>query len=110
MEEITLTDQEKSEILSLLDKLNRKVDKLTNIVTKMGKAMHLIPVTEKEEREIQLLQRSNMAQTAKIANELAEMAPKDDNPTPEMLTIFDNYSREELFGDVLGDEYLGGNG
>jgi hypothetical protein len=97
------------ELLDIITKLNKKVDKLTNIVTKMGKALHLIPVTEKEERELQLLQRTNMAQTAKIAKELAEMSPKEPSNTPEMLTIFDKYNTTELFSDVLGDDFLGGS-
>jgi hypothetical protein len=97
-----------TEIINLLTKLDKKVDKLTNIVTKMGKTLHLIPVTEKEERDIQLLQRSNLAVAAKVSEELAAMSPKQDKEVPEMLTIFDNFERSELFGDVLGDDYLGG--
>ena len=97
------------EIIDLLTKLNKKVDKLTNIVTKMGKALHLIQVTEKEERDIQLLQRNNLAIAAKITQELNDMSPKDTPELPEMLTVFDNFERAELFGDVLGDDFLGGD-
>lgn len=108
-----MTDQQQYEfnveLLDAVTKLHKKVDRLTNIVTKLGKALHLIPVTEKEERELQLLQRANMAQTAKIAEELAEMAPKEPNNTPEMLTIFDKYDTNELYGDVLGEDFLGGS-
>lgn len=105
------TEQENAmytEIINLLAKLDKKVDKLTNIVTKMGKTLHLIPVTEKEERDIQLLQRSNLVVAAKVSEEIAAMSPKQDKEVPEMLTIFDNFERSELFGDVLGDDYLGG--
>lgn len=98
-----------AEILDLLTKLNKKVDRLTNIVTKMGKALHLIPVTEKEEREIQLLQRGNLTLAAKVSEELDAMSPKKPSDTPEMLTIFDNFEQSELFGDVLGDDFLGGD-
>lgn len=100
---------ENKEILELITKLDKKVDKLTNIVTKMGKALHLIAVSEKEERELQLLQRSNLAVSAKVSEEIAAMAPKNETQTPEMLTIFDNFEHAELFGDVLGDDFLGGN-
>lgn len=75
----------------------------------MGKALHLIPVTEKEERAIQLLQRANLATAAKVANEIADMSPKKDSDVPEMLTVFDSFENNELFGDVLGDDYLGGD-
>lgn len=97
------------EILELLTKLDKKVDKLTTIVTKMGKALHLIPVSEKEERGIQILQRKNLAYAAKVAEELAAMSPKKESELPEMLTVFDNFEQTELYRDVLGDDYLGGN-
>ena len=97
-----------TEILELLTALNKKVDKLTNIVTKVGKALHIIAVSEKEERDIQLLQRNNLKLAAKVSEEIAAMSPKPDTNTPEMLSIFDNFERDELFGDVLGDDYLGG--
>lgn len=98
-----------TEILDKLTKIDKKLDKISNIVTKMGKALHLIPVTEKEERAIQLLQRANLATAAKVANEIADMSPKKDSDIPEMLTVFDNFENNELFGDVLGDDYLGGD-
>lgn len=96
------------QILDLLTKINKKVDKLTTIVTRMGKALHLVPVTEKEEREIQLQQRGNLQLAAKVANELDAMSPKEASDMPEMLSIFDKYEHTELFGDVLGDDFLGG--
>ena len=107
-----MTEQEQmefnTEVLELLRLLNKKVDKLTNIVTKMGKALHLVPVSEKEERELQLLQRKNLASAAKVSEELAAMSPKAESDLPEMLTVFDKFEQAELFGDVLGDDYLGG--
>ena len=98
-----------AEVLDVLKLLNKKVDKLTNIVTKMGKALHLIQVTEKEERAIQLLQRANLATAAKVAEEISEMLPKEDSNVPEMITVFDSFEQSELFGDVLGDDFLGGD-
>lgn len=100
---------ENEEIVDLLTKLTKKVDKLTNIVTKMGKALHLMPVTEKEERDIQLLQRANLSQAAKVSEELAAMVPKKESDMPEMLSVFDNFEQSELFGDVLGNDLLGGD-
>lgn len=98
-----------TEVLEKLTKIDKKLDKISNIITKMGKALHLIPVTEKEERAIQLLQRANLATAAKVANEIADMSPKKDSDVPEMLTVFDSFENNELFGDVLGDDYLGGD-
>lgn len=98
-----------AEIFDLLVKLDKKIDRLSNIVTKMGKALHLIQVTEKEEKSIQLLQRANLATAAKVSEEIAAMSPKVDNTMPEMLTVFDKYEKDDLFGDVLGDDFLGGD-
>ena len=103
-----MNDEKILELFDIIDKLNRKIDRLSNLVTKMGKALHLVPVTEKEERAIQLLQRSNMATAAKVSEEIAAMSPKEDNLAPEMLTVFDKFENAELFGDVLGDDFLGG--
>lgn len=96
------------QITDLLLKLEKKVDKLTNIVTKMGKALHLIPVSEKEERDLQLLQRTHLANAAKVSAELDAMSPPKEPELPEMLTVFDNFEQHELFNDVLGDDFLGG--
>lgn len=107
-----MTDQEHAallEIQSMISLLNKKMDKLTNIVTKIGKTLHLIPVTEKEERDIQLLQRKNLELAAKVSQELEAMSPKPESNAPEMLTIFDKFEQSELFGDVLGDDFLGGD-
>lgn len=100
---------ENEEIIDLLNKLSKKIDKLTNIVTKMGKSLHLMPVTEKEERDIQLLQRANLAQAAKVSEELAAMSPEKESNVPEMISVFDNFEQSELFGDVLGEDLLGGD-
>ena len=96
------------EILALLAKLDKKVDKLTNLTTKIAKTLHLVPVTEKEEREIQLLQRKNLGVAAKVSAELDDMLPKSENPTPS--SLFDIYGNSDVdvFGDVLGDDFLGG--
>lgn len=96
------------ELLELVTKLDKKVDKLTNIVTKIGKALHVLPVSEKEERDLQLLQRKNLEAAAKVAADLDAMSPKPTPELPEMLSVFDDFEQTELFGDVLGDDYLGG--
>lgn len=94
---------EQAKILELLSKIDKKQDKLMNLVTKIAKTLHLIPVTEKEERDIQILQRKNMAQAVKINDELDNMENKSD----EISVLFP--TKEEVFGDILGDDFLGGN-
>lgn len=83
------------------DALNKKIDKLTNLVTKVGKALHIFPVTEKEEREIQATQRKNAAIQLKVFDEL-----EDDNPKGETGGLFNSvFNTADVFSDVLGDEY-----
>ncbi len=95
------------EILESLDKLHKKVDRLTNTVTKIAKTLHLIPVTEKEEREIQLLQRKNLNLAAKVSGDLDEMSPKPEGVGDESIqSLFTNI--EDIFGDVVANDYLGG--
>ena len=100
------------EMLELLTKLNKKVDKLTNLVTKIAKTLHLVPVTEKEERELQILQRSNLNLAAKVSAELDEMSPKDDSADSAYLRDLTAqvyaHNPVDIFGDVIADDYLAG--
>lgn len=98
-------DEETKELLS---KLHKKVDKLTTLVTKIAKTLHLIPVTEKEERDLQLTQRNNLQIAAKVTNDLNAMENKPDE-TQYPLFSQRSYSTAELFSDVLADDFLGGD-
>lgn len=95
-----------------IDKLNDKIDKLTKSVaklltlnTKIAKTLHLLPVTEKEEREMQILQRKNLEMAAKINDELNAMESKDD--LDEIAEAF-SISSGNVFNDVIADDFLGG--
>lgn len=74
--------------------------------TKIAKALHLIPVTEKEERDIQIQQRKNLSQAAKVNDDLNAMENKDVDSPPTLDTLFT--SKEEIYNDILGDDFLGG--
>lgn len=74
--------------------------------TKIAKALHLIPVTEKEERDIQIQQRKNLSQAAKVNDDLNAMENKDIDSPPTLDTLFT--SKEEIYNDILGDDFLGG--
>lgn len=93
------------EILQYLSKIDRKQDKILNLLTKVAKTLHLLPVTEKEERDIQLLQRKNLAQAAKVNDDLNKMEnkPSESQQNLELYT-----TPQEVYGDVLGDDFLGG--
>lgn len=87
----------------LLAELVKKVDKLLAINTKIAKCLHLLPVTEREEREIQLTQRKNLALAAKVNEDLNSM----EEPKEEYGQLsFGALAVSNVFTDVLGDEFL----
>lgn len=90
------------EILAKLDKIDKTVSKILSINTKIAKTLHLIPVTEKEERDIQILQRKNLEIAAKVNDELNSMENKTEDPSE---SLFDSI-QGNVFNDVLGDDFL----
>lgn len=101
---------ENEEILQYLSKLERKLDKILNLQTKIAKTLHLLPVTEKEERAIQLQQRENLSLARKVSDDLDTLANikqiSEDNALG--ISIYDNASQEEIYIDILGNDILGG--
>lgn len=97
------------QIDSRLSKIERKIDRNTNLLTKIAKVLHLIPVTEKEEREFQITQRTNLQIAAKVNDDLDQMS---DSQPEEKFSPFSqyNFTAQDIFGDVLADDYLGGSG
>lgn len=97
------------EIGQLLSKIDKKLDKLLNLNTKIAKFLHLVPVTEKEERELQLLQRKNLSQAAKITEELDNMENKtsDDHNLANIVSVLENAPTADVYDDIIGTDYLG---
>lgn len=106
MSDISMDFNDKiDEINDKIDKLTKSVAKLLTINTKIAKTLHLLPVTEKEERDMQILQRKNLAMAAKINDELNAMQGEDD--LDEVAEAF-SISSDNVFNDVLADDFLGG--
>lgn len=99
-----------TEILEFLAKLDKKVDRLTNTVTKIAKTLHLIPVTEKEERDLQIMQRTNLGIAAKVSADLDALSPKQDESDASYLqSVYAAFSQPaDIFSDVVADDYLTG--
>lgn len=99
-----------TEILEFLAKLDKKVDRLTNTVTKIAKTLHLIPVTEKEERDLQIMQRTNLGIAAKVSADLDALSPKqDESDTSYLKSVYAAFSQPaDIFSDVVADDYLTG--
>lgn len=96
------------EIMSVLTKIDKKQDKILSLLTKIAKALHLVPVTEAEERRIQVQQRSNLALSAKINSELNAMENKPDKSEDVPLNLENLIGKDDVYSDVLADDYLGG--
>lgn len=99
------------ELQTLLEKLDKKLDKVLTMQTKIAKALHLLPVTEKEERALQIQQRTNLNQAAKITAELDAMENKTDESVKNNIDISlyqDNTPDEEVYAGIIGDDIFGG--
>lgn len=103
-----MTTEEKIDDLSeKIDKMMKLTDKMMKLTQKIAKSLHLIPVSEKEEREIQLMQRKNLQIAAEVSEQLDEMSPKRESSLPELRSMYD-YSDQDVFGDVIAHDFLGG--
>lgn len=99
---------ENQEILELLSKLSKKVDRMTTLLTKIAKVLHLIPVTEKEELSLQLQQRNNLAIAAKVTEDLDALKPKDPSELDQSIfTLFN--TQTAVYSDVVADDFLEGD-
>jgi hypothetical protein len=90
-----------------LTELDKKLSKILNLNTKIAKALHLIPVTPKEEKAMQLLQRKNASLAQQVFDELEHM----ENPDPkdkddDSFNLFDTYEQGDIYNDVLGSDFL----
>lgn len=94
------------DIEEALNAISKKQDKILQMLTKVSKALHLVPVTEKEERAMQIAQRENFSIAAKVNDELNAMEPKEDDQA-RVRSMYD-YTQSEVFADVVGDDILGG--
>ena len=92
------------DICKKLNAIEKKLDKLLNINTRVAKALHLLPVTEKEEREIQIQQRTNLKLAADISYALDEMQNKNQVSDNGSLTEF----VKDVYIDVIGEDFLAG--
>ncbi len=94
-----MTEKEEKELLKLVRANNR-------LLTTIAKALHLVPVTEKEEQELQIARRRNEEQAAKVNSQLNAMEGKPDEYEENTLgNLFSDV--KDIYGDVLADEFLG---
>ena len=85
-----------------LVRLEKKLDKLLNLNTKIAKTLHLVPVTEKEEKAIQIMRERNTAQAYKVDEERRDFKNEAESelfaPT---LDAIQSMSMQDVYSDVL---------
>lgn len=99
---------ENEEILQYLSKLDKKLDKVLKLVTTVAKTLHVVPISEKEERELQLLQRKNVNVIRKVQEEIANLEEKpkvNDTQTLNFNELFSS-AQAEVYDDIIGDDFI----
>lgn len=94
------------EFSQLMSKIDKKLDKILNMQTKIAKALHLIPVTEKEERALQLQQRNNFAIQTKVSEDLDAMENKSENQNLFSIHNLIGDSLYDTYSDIIGTDYI----
>ena len=89
-----------------LTDIDKKLTKILNLQTKIAKALHLVPVTAKEEKDLQLLQRKNMQLSAQVYDELEKLANPDATELEDMNLFTNQTFTNDVFSDVIGDDFL----
>lgn len=93
------------ELKKLLTDLNKKTDKILNLNTKIAKTLHLIPVTEREEKAIQIMRERNAQQAYKVTEERSDMKNEQQQDSfAHLIESFTNLTNQELYADVLADD------
>lgn len=89
-----------------LTELDKKLTKILNLQTKIAKALHLVPVTAKEEKNLQILQRKNAQLAAQVYDELEDLTNSGNDPKSELNLFSDAQFNSDVFGDVISSDFL----
>ena len=88
-------EEKLNEILKILKEQNEQL-------LVVLKALHLLPVSEEEEKQIQLRQRQSLRQSDKILEELDKMENIKQDVREEPFA-----TKDEIFSDILGNDFRG---
>jgi len=95
-----------AELEAKLAEIVKRQDKILAQQTKIMKALHLLPVTEKEEKAMQIQQRESAGIALKVANDLGEIAGDAKNEQRSLINQL--LAEEDPYADVLGSDVMGG--
>lgn len=90
----------------MFELLNKKLDRIMNLVTKVAKTLHLVPVTEKEERAIQIMRERNAQQAFKVLEERSDFKNEVEEFAVPNMDVFKNLTLSDIFSDVLADDVM----
>lgn len=99
-----MTDEE---LKKYFTDISKRQDKILKLLTMSLKALHLVPTSEKEEREMQIAQRKSYALSQKVNDELDIMENKPSNTSKQLslLDLFENLT-DDVYNDVIANDYL----
>lgn len=97
------------ELKETLEELVKVIKKQNTLLNKIGKALFLIPASEKEYKQIEANRRNNMSNHFEAVNELNKLITPDDTSTFDIFNIKENFNTpSDVYGDVIGDDLLEG--
>ena len=90
-----------AELKDMLTEIVKRQDRILAQQTKILKALHLLPVTEKEERAMQIKQRESAGLALKVAQDLADMSGEKPAAPNSLMAIME---AGEAYDGILGDD------
>lgn len=93
-------------LLEELKKAHKERQEINKKLDLALKALNLVPVTEEELKKIQIQQRDSLNKAAKVSAELDAMENKDNSNDTNIDELYK--TPRDVYGDVLGEDILGG--
>ncbi len=87
-------------LLNKLDSILEVVTKQSELIHKMSKLLSLVPATTEELEELQKIQKHNVASYVSTEDK--------DKSLEKVIEEYKDMSQDEIFGDVIGLDLLGG--
>lgn len=96
------------ELCKKVDILTKEVRKLTKLTTDIAKSLQLIPVTEDELAKFTKIRLKNEEKVAEAVHLIEENTKSNDGETVSLFGETQYKGAQDIYGDVLGDDFLGG--
>ena len=93
------------ELTDFVENIDKKLNKILNLQTKIAKALHIVTVTSKEEKALQLLQRKNAKLAEQVYDELEKMSDTEQHDA-DMNLFKDVGLNYDVYSDVVGNDFL----